>query len=282
MHSSTLAPVRLFPTLLVASALLFGGAVRAATPSPVKRYLGSAATFYDKLDFERALEQVRKAQNYSKSPEDDTVIALVEGILLANLQREDDADAAFRRGLSLQPDAALPFKNVAPKILERFERMRAEVKKSLSRTNIPEAEPAPEAKAEPKAAPPPPAPAPAPTPAPAAAVTAKPAQESSGGLRHIAWIPAAVGVALGGGAAFCYIQSENRYSGLTGGNISPATAAQYHSEGPTYQTAALILAGTGAAALVTGGVFFLLGGASDARAVLVPTPQGMAVTGTFP
>jgi len=43
-----------------------------------------------------------------------------------------------------------------------------------------------------------------------------------------------------------------------------------------------VMAGVGGAALITAGVLFFAGGPSDARASLVPTPQGFAVVGAFP
>jgi hypothetical protein len=239
--------------------------------SPVRRYLRSAATFYDKLDFDRALEQARKAESRSTGPEDDVEIALVEGVLLANLEKEDDADAAFRRGLSLQPDAKLPYKSVSPKIVELFEKVRAEVKKALTRTPTPE-----------EVTPPPPVveKPPPPVEKPAVVVTT-PVEQPSRGVRRFAWIPLVAGVALGGAGAYAYSQSESRYSSLEGGNIPLATANQYKSEGPTYQTAALILAGAGGAALITSGGMFLAG-APSTQVTLAPAPNGVVVVGSFP
>jgi tetratricopeptide (TPR) repeat protein len=238
--------------------------------SSVRRYLRSAATFYDKLDFDRALEQARKAESHSSGPEDDVEIALVEGILLANLEKEDDADAAFRRGLSLQPDAKLPYKSVSPKISELFEKVRGEVKKALTRTPTPEEVPPP----------PPVVEKPSPVEKPAVVVTT-PVEQPSRGVRRFAWIPLVAGVALGGAGAYAYSQSESRFSSLEGGNIPLATANQYKSEGPTYQTAALILAGAGAAALITSGVMFFAG-APNTQVTLAPAPNGVVVVGSFP
>ncbi|HEX4621632.1 MAG TPA: tetratricopeptide repeat protein [Myxococcaceae bacterium] len=239
--------------------------------SPVRRYLRSAATFYDKLDFDRALEQARKAESHSSGPEDDVEIALVEGILLANIGKEDDADAAFRRGLSLQPDAKLPYKSVSPKISELFEKVRGEVKKALTRTPTPEEVNPPPPVVE---KPPPMVEKPGP-------VVTTSVEQPSRGVRRFAWIPLVAGVALGGAGAYAYSQSESRFSSLEGGNIPLATANQYKSEGPTYQTAALILAGAGAAALITSGVMFFAG-APSTQVTLAPAPNGVVVVGSFP
>jgi hypothetical protein len=89
------------------------------------------------------------------------------------------------------------------------------------------------------------------------------------------------GVAMGGVSAYAYSQSESRYSSLEGGNIPLATANQYKSEGPTYQTAALILAGAGGAALITSAVMFLAG-APSTQVTLAPAPNGVVVVGSFP
>jgi tetratricopeptide (TPR) repeat protein len=255
----------------VVLALLASPPAWAAQQSPVRRYLRSAATFYDKLDFDRALEQARKAEAHSSGPEDDIEIALVEGILLANMEKEDDADAAFRRGLSLQPDAKLPYKSVSPKISELFEKVRVEVKKAIDRTPTPEVD----------VPPPVPTPPPPTTTAPPPTTVIRTGSESSGGARRYAWIPAVAGVVLAGGATYAFIQSQNEYSALEGGQVPLATATQDRSNGPTYQTAGLIMACAGGAALVTAGVMFLAGAPSP-KVALAPAPNGVVVVGSFP
>jgi tetratricopeptide (TPR) repeat protein len=240
------------------------------TQSEARRYLRSAAAFYDALDFDRALEQAKKAESHSKSADEDLEIALVEGILLANLDREDEADAAFRRGLSLQPDAKLPYKG-SPKIVEQFERVRAQVKKSLAR-EAPVLEPATPPEPPPTVGAPPPA------------VVVTPAPAPSGGVRRYAWIPAVGGAVLAGGAAFAFSQSESKYSQLTTPQtppVSQATASQDHSQGPVLQTTGWVLACAGGAALLTAAGMAIFGGPSATVAV-VPGPGGAALAGTFP
>jgi hypothetical protein len=257
------------------AAVLLAGLVSApawGAQSLVRRYLRSAATFYDKLDFDRALEQARKAEAHSSGPEDDVEIAIVEGILLANLEKEDDADAAFRRGLSLNADAKLPYKSVSPKIVELFEKVRVEVKRALTRTPTPEEvnPPPPVVVNPPSVANPPPA-----------VVVTTPVDQPSRGVRRFAWIPLVAGVAMGGVAGYAYSQSESKYSALEGGQIPLATANQYKSDGATYQTAALILTCAGGAALITSGVMFLAG-APSTKVSLAPAPNGFVLAGSFP
>jgi tetratricopeptide (TPR) repeat protein len=246
------------------------GAAPAAQGSKdeARRYLRSAAAFYDALDFDRALEQAKKAEALSKNPDVDVEIALVEGVLLATLERDDEADAAFRRGLSLQAEAKLPYK-VSPKIVEQFEKVRAQVKKSLAR----------QPQVEPDVVNPPPS---HPEVPPTATTVIQPAP--SGGARRYAWIPAVGGVLIGGAGAFALSQSESKYSQLVNPQtppLSPATAAQYRTDGATYQTGAIILFAVGGACLVGAGAMALFGGPSTSVAI-APAPNGAVLAGTFP
>lgn len=100
----------------------------------LQRYLTAAARLYHNLDNERALEQVQRAKQYASGLEDDVVIALYEGTILADLGRLDDAQAAFRTGLLLDPTAKLPLK-VSPKVERQVETLRASVEKELAVAN---------------------------------------------------------------------------------------------------------------------------------------------------
>jgi tetratricopeptide (TPR) repeat protein len=118
----------------VLAALLVLGTVPAAaqaTGDEVQRYLNAAARLYENLDYERALEQLARAKRYGRGVDDDVLIALYEGVILADLGRKEDALSAFRTGLLLRPDAKLPVK-VSPKVAKDFELVRGEVQRELA------------------------------------------------------------------------------------------------------------------------------------------------------
>lgn len=58
-------------------------------------------------------------------------VSLAEGVVLADLNRNDEAMAAFKNGLLLSPDAKLPIK-VSPRIAGDVEALRVKVKKELA------------------------------------------------------------------------------------------------------------------------------------------------------
>jgi hypothetical protein len=122
-------PSALRAPLLIALSLL--PTVAPAEGSVAQRYLDAASMLYQKLENERALEQLKKARTASTGVDDDVAIALYEGIILSDMGKKEEAIAAFREGLSLKPDAQLPMK-VAPKIAELFATTRADVVKQLA------------------------------------------------------------------------------------------------------------------------------------------------------
>ncbi len=96
-----------------------------------ERYLLGASQLYRALEYERALEQLKRARTVSKGVPDDAIIARYEGIILFDAGKPDEAVAAFREALYLEPDAVLPLK-VSPKITATFEATRATVKKEIA------------------------------------------------------------------------------------------------------------------------------------------------------
>ncbi|HEX8698179.1 MAG TPA: hypothetical protein VF815_05040 [Myxococcaceae bacterium] len=92
------------------------------------RYLSSAVQLYESLDYEDALQQIQRAKQLARGIKQDVAVALHEGIILAAMGREEPSEVAFRRGLTLEPEATLPFK-VPPKVERSFKKVRASVKK---------------------------------------------------------------------------------------------------------------------------------------------------------
>lgn len=167
----------------------------------VRDYILAARSLYEDLEYENALEQLSRARPFSTGPADEVLLSLHEGCILADLGKQEASSAAFKVALYLQPDAKLPMK-VSPKVARRFESLRAQVKRSLTKRDAQRRDvevrsmppvvsaPSPQAMQVPLATPVTP---------PAASV-----MEVSGlaGRRDRAWLPASVGGVLlvaGGG-----------------------------------------------------------------------------------
>lgn len=111
--------------------VLLAGVAFGQDPQAVQKYLFAASRLYQTLEYERALEQLKRARAVTSGVADDAAIARYEGVVLFDMGKRDDGLAAFRESLYLEPDAVLPLK-VSPKISEAFEATRAKVKKELA------------------------------------------------------------------------------------------------------------------------------------------------------
>jgi tetratricopeptide (TPR) repeat protein len=232
----------------------------------VARYLDAAQAFYEKLDYERALDQAKRAEQFSHTPDDDVKIALIEGIMLASLARDEDADAAFRKGLALKPDAKLPYE-VSPKIQQKFESVRTEVTKVVGERNLPEVSTS------------------LTQDRPAVDTNAEVSASAGGSLKPAAWVTGGAGLTMVAAGTVCWFVAMGRYNSLTGGGITPAQALQYKNDGPTYQTAGWLLVVGGLAAVGTSAILFGINSSrEDVEASILVTPSGASVglAGTFP
>ncbi len=115
--------------LVVAVALLATLAV--ASEEDSQRFLNAAVRLYENLEYERALEQVRNAKKQAVTPDQQATAALYEGIMLSDLNKPDEARAAFKEALLLKPDATIPIK-VSPKVSKDFEDTRTAAQKELA------------------------------------------------------------------------------------------------------------------------------------------------------
>lgn len=115
--------------LVVAVALLATAAV--ASEEDFQRFLNAAVRLYENLEYERALEQVRNAKKQAVTPDQQASAALYEGIMLSDLNKPDEARAAFKEALLLKPDAVIPIK-VSPKVSKDFEDTRTAAQKELA------------------------------------------------------------------------------------------------------------------------------------------------------
>ncbi len=89
--------------------LLFGSMPRTAfAATDFERYLSSTLSLYEDLEYERALKQLERARKAAVGVEQDMLLSMYEGAILADMGRWEEARAAFRTALSLDPEAKLP------------------------------------------------------------------------------------------------------------------------------------------------------------------------------
>jgi hypothetical protein len=115
----------------VVLALTLGAPAARAGADDYQRFLNAAVRMHENLEYERALEQVQNAKKQATTPDQQATALLHEGIIFFDLNRPDDAKAALKEGLFLNPDAKLPLK-VSPRVESEFENLRLQVKKELA------------------------------------------------------------------------------------------------------------------------------------------------------
>ena len=268
----------------------------AASPD-VEKYLRSAATLHESLEFKKALAQVNRAKKVAKGPDDEAKIALYEGVILADMGRTEKSNEAFKEALSLQPEAKLPLE-VSPKVAAAFEKVRAQVKVTMApliaeeearrqederrrqeeeerarqqaekkrqeEESRREAERAAAAAAQPK------------PPEPAARVDAVSPPKSGGGGKGLALAMGGVGLVAGAGGGYFYLEARRRYDALVTRTAAPADASRLRDEGSAMQTGAFAAMGVGVALLGVSAAMLLTGG-DDAAPVAFIGPDGAAV-----
>lgn len=111
-------------TTAVLSLALGTSAVRAQTKNP---YLDAGVRLYNGLEYEAALEQLKKATG--GSPAEDAQIALFRAMVRFELGDNSGAESDFKTALVLDPDAQLPARP-SPKMISLFERARTEIAKA--------------------------------------------------------------------------------------------------------------------------------------------------------
>lgn len=276
------------------AALLVSFAAFADQSAEVGKYLQAAIALYENLEYAKSLAQVQKAKSKAKSPDDEARCSVLEGIVLADMGKDDKASKAFTEAFSVDPELKLPIA-VAPKITALAEKSREQVKKLLAPTLA--AQKAEEEKrlAEEKAK------------ADAAraeeerklAIAAKEEEERKRALqpppavvkpgpslRSYAWIPGAVGLVGAAVASVAFISASGKYTELTKNppTLTQAEAIAARDSGKTFTTMGWIFSGVAVAGLGAAAVMFLVGKpAEPAPVALTLLPGGAAVTfsGTF-
>lgn len=260
-------------------------AAHAEGASEVRTYVTSIHRLYENLEYERALEQISRAKRLAQGVDDDVILTLYEGVILADLNRLDEATAAFKSALLLRPEAKLPVV-VAPKVARLFERLRKEAKRELARMGKGEAERR-QAQARPRTPEPPnsstevpaeetrasEAVAPQPPPAPAAATEVS----SRASLRSRALLPALAGGVLlaAGGVSYGMARSEQNRLRTGAPELDTLEAARTGaSRGRTWQTVGFGLLGAGVVSLGIATGMYVLGAPTE------PVALGVGTDGT--
>lgn len=275
-------------TLLLVTLAAFGAHAQSAQ---VRKYLNAAITLYENLEYEKALKQLARAKPKAEGPDDETRIALLEGIVLADMGKKEQALTAFKTGFGLNLEAKLPVE-VSPKVQAIAEQARSNVRTMLAprleaeRLEAEKARAEDQAKAEAaqreeaarlaeqkrqeeeerlKQQPPP--------------AVVKPASASS--LRSLSWIPLAAGAATAGVATGLLIDASGKHAALVNGTAPADQAAAMRDSGKLEATLGYVCLGVTGAAVATAAAMYLMGGDAPATVAVVPTPHGAFASVSF-
>lgn len=172
--------------------------------------MSAASQSYEELDYEHALEQLDAAKAVARDDGERSRVAVLQGIVLADLGRRPESLSAFKQGLSLVPDAQLPVK-VSPKVSRDFEDVRKNVQRELARGHRTPPD-APVAMTEAR-------------PAPAPDFVPTPPREEVRSARSVPVLPLALlggGVVLGGLGSVVGLQSRS--------NVNAAREDDFYSD----------------------------------------------------
>jgi tetratricopeptide (TPR) repeat protein len=274
-------------TLALALALVASQAL--AQSAEVKKYLNTAITLYENLEYEKALKQLKTARTKAKGADDEAKIGLLEGIVLADMGREEKALTAFKTAFSVDVEAKLPVE-VSPKVQAVAEKARANVLKMLA----PQIEAAKaeeekrladekkradeeaarvaeqkrlEAEERAKNQPPP-------------AVV----KQAGPSARSLSWIPGVVGLASGGVATAMLVSANAKHTALLNGTAPQEQAVAYRDSGKTETTLGYVFTGVAVAGIGAAVVMFIAGAPppDDApKVALMPLEGGGFVSATF-
>ncbi|MFT3710084.1 MAG: hypothetical protein QM817_20820 [Archangium sp.] len=276
---------------LIIIAVLFASLPAFAQSPEVKKYLNTAITLYENLEYEKALKQLKNARAKAKGPDDEAKINLLEGVVLADMGKEEKALTAFKSGFSVDLEAKLPVE-VSPKVQAVADKARANVRKMLAPQLEAEAKAAEEArlaeekrKADEEAArqaelkrqqeeaakntPPP------------AVVKPVPEEPKGPSVRVLALIPGVVGLGSAAVATGFLVSASGKYTALKNGTAPADLAVNYRDTGKTDATVGYVFTGVAAAGIAAAVVMFAVGGEKPAATVsAVPLEGGGYVSAT--
>jgi tetratricopeptide (TPR) repeat protein len=276
-------------------ALCLAAAPALAVSDDVKSYLNVATQNFENLQYEKALAQLKKARGKAQGAEDEKVISLYEGVVLAEMGKMDKAEAAFKTALSMDLKVKLPFE-VSPKVEKAFEKARANVEKLLGpqlareeeerkkkeaeearlaeeKRKKDEADKAEQERLARENAPPTPP-----------LVSDKPTETAvktttGGAARRLFWIPGVVGLGLAAGGTVSLLQARYNYDRLVGGQLSGPDALTARDTGKSQQTVGWVLVGAGGAAVVASVAMLIFGGPTETAAAPAPTASLVPIEG---
>ncbi len=243
----------LLKMVLIAALLLHPLPAHAQSSPKLRSYLLSVNSLYSALEYEMALEQVSRAKRFASTAEDDVLLSLYEGLILADMNNWDESTAAFKAALFLNPEAKLPLE-ASPKVKSHFEAVRQQVRREIANTRPPAdkapANDAPGGKPLTRnSSPRTPVPSQAMPVAPGQASPAAPPMDSERRLTHPhVLIPAVSGGVLmvAGGAS--WVLSRRELARLRSNDAALTTREAVHlraARGSTYQTIGIGLMGVG-------------------------------------
>jgi len=262
---------------------------RAQSPD-VKKYLNAAITLYENLEYEKALKQIKKAKPKAQGPDDEAKIGLLEGIVLADMGKEQEALTAFKTAFGIDLEAKL-LVEVSPKVQAVADKARENVRKMLAPQIEAQRLEAEKLKAEEQAK----------ADAAARAEVERQAElkrqeeeerrknapppavvkQSGPSMRSLSWIPLAVGVASAGVAAGLLIDASSKYNSLVNGTAPPESAASIRDAGKAEATLGYVFIGVAGAGVAAAALMYFLGADSGAHAALVPVPGGAFASVSF-
>ena len=255
-----------------------------AQSAQVKKYLNTAITLYENLEYEKALKQLKNASAKAKGPDDEAKIGLLEAIVLADMGREEKALTAFKTAFSVDVEAKLPVE-VSPKVQAVAEKARANVRKMLApQIEAAKAEEEKRLAEEKKRAdenaarlaeqkrleaeervrnqPPP------------AVVVVAPPRPTGPSVRSLSWIPGAVGLVSAGVATGLFVSASGKLKALNTGTAPVEQAAAYRDSGKTEAALGYVLTGVGIAGIGAAVIMFAVGGSEAGPAVSAVPLQG--------
>ncbi|WP_342377762.1 tetratricopeptide repeat protein [Myxococcus stipitatus] len=97
----------------------------------VQRELTEAIRLYEDLEYELALERLKRARSLPHDASEAISMSLLRGIILADMGRWDAARKDFQDALQRQLDVQLPL-SVSPKVTREFEAQREKVRGALA------------------------------------------------------------------------------------------------------------------------------------------------------
>lgn len=261
----------------------------AAQSDEIRKYLQTAITLYENLDYEKALKQLKHARTRATGADDEAKLSLLEGVILADMGKEERALTAFKTGFSVDVEAKLPVE-VSPKVQAIAEKARANVRKMLApqleaarvaeeeRRRADELRQAEEKRRADEEA------------ARVAEQQRRQDQEKAAGrvvqpaptapsARSLAWIPGAVGLISAGVGTGFLVSASTKHEALINGTVSPELATTYRDTGKSDATLGYVFAGVGGAGVVAAVVMLIAGAPASAPTVmLVPSADGAFVS----